>query len=359
MEIVPASFPCEPVAESIRMICSIWYMWSNMNKTRVGMIGAGARADAAHYPSLAEMDDVEMAAVCDLLEDRLNITAEKYGIEERFTDHKLMLKRVDLDAVYIVMSPALLDPLITYCLKQGKNTFIEKPPGIHVEETRKWSRLARENDCKTMVGFQRRFHPCVTQAKRIIEERGKILYCMAAFHKHGEWESCWDSLTNDVIHVLDLLRWMGGDVKKVHSVAGQLYSNIERHLNFYTATLEFERGGVGILSSNRTSGGRALYFEMHGKGISAYGNIPGIRGIDHYMVLKDNQPYQEAEIVMNEQIIGSDAPQTHIDGSFQMNRHFIDCIKENKQPLTNFGDAVKTMELVRGILSGPQLPPAF
>jgi len=62
---------------------------------------------------------------------------------------------------------------------------------------------------------------------------------------------------------------------------------------------------------------------------------------------------------MNEQIIGSDAPQTHIDGSFQMNRHFIDCIKENKQPLTNFGDAVKTMELVRGILSGPQLPPAF
>jgi len=220
-----------------------------MNKIKVGMIGAGARANSAHYPSLAEMDDVEMAAVCDLLEDRLNITAEKYGIEERFTDHKLMLKRVDLDAVYIVMSPALLDPLITYCLKQGKNTFIEKPPGIHVEETRKWSRLARENDCKTMVGFQRRFHPCVTQAKRIVEERGKILYCMAAFHKHGEWESYWDSLTNDVIHVLDLLRWMGGDVKKVHSVAGQLYSNIERHRVAWHRSLHGTKGQSALPGS--------------------------------------------------------------------------------------------------------------
>jgi len=330
-----------------------------MDKVKVGMIGAGARANASHYPSLAEMDDVEIVAVCDLLENRLNTTAEKYEIDERFMDYKLMLEKMDLDAVYAIMSPTLLDPIITYCLKLGKNVFVEKPPSIDLEETRKWSRLSNENDCKTMVGFQRRFHPCVTEAKRTVEERGKIMYCSAAFHKHGEWESYWDSLTNDVIHVLDLLRWMGGDVKKVHSLAGQLYSDIERHLNFFTATLEFERGGAGILTSNRTSGGRALYFEMHSKGISAYGNIPGIRGIDHYMILRDNQPYQEAEIVRNEQIVGSDAPQTHIDGSFQLNRHFIDCIKENRQPLTNFRDAVKTMEVVDEILSGPQLPPAF
>jgi virulence factor len=328
-----------------------------MDKVKVGMIGAGGRARYAHYPSLAEMCDVEMAAVCELKEDLLKTTAEKYGIKERFTDYKQMLKKVDLDAVYIIMNPSLLDPLVTYCLKQNKNIFVEKPPGTVPEETRKWAKLAQENNCKTMVGFQRRFHPCYKEAKKIVEERGKILYCMAAFHKHGEWQKYGDSLTYDVIHVVDLLRDMGGNVKKVRSLSGQLYNDIEGHLNFYTATLEFESGGVGLLNSNRTSGGRALYFEMHAKGISAYGNIPGIRGIDHYIILKDNQPYQEAEIVKNEQLIGSDAPLTHIDGSFQANRHFMDCIKEDRQPLTNFGDATKTMEAIDEILSGPQLPP--
>ncbi len=329
-----------------------------MDKVKVGMIGAGGRANAVHYPSLAEMRDVKIAAICDLHEGRLNSTAEKYGVEERFTDYKIMLKEMNLDAVYIIMSPTLLDPLVTYCLKRGKNIFIEKPPGTRVDETRKWAKLAQENDCKTMVGFQRRFHPCVTEAKRTMEERGKISYCIAAFHKYGEWKKYWDSLTYDVIHVVDLLRWMGGNVKKVRSLTGQLYSNIESHLNFYTAALEFESGGVGILNSNRTSGGRALYFEMHAKGISAYGNIPGIPDIDRLLIQKDNEPYEKASVIKNEQLIGDNAPRTHVDGSFQANRHFIDCIKEGRQPLTNFGDAVKTMEVIKEILSGPRLPPA-
>jgi virulence factor len=326
-----------------------------MDKIKIGMIGAGGRAQT-HYASLAEMSDAEMTAICDLNEERLKSTADKYGIRERYTDYRLMLKKMDFDAVYIIMQPTFLGPLVTYSLKRGKNVFVEKPPGTDVKETVKWAKIAKENGCKTAVGFQRRFHPCVVEAKRIVEERGRILYCMAAFHKYGEWKGDYDSLVNDVVHMVDLLRWMGGEVKKVRSLSGQLYGNIEDYLNFYTAVLEFESGGVGILTSNRTSGGRVLNFEMHSKGISAYGNIPGISGMDYYMVLKDNQPYQEAKTVKNEEIIGNDAPQTHLDGSFQIDRNFIDCIKEDKQPMTNFEDAAKTMQVIKKIQSGPRLP---
>jgi len=330
-----------------------------MEKVRVGMIGAGERANFAHYPSLAEMRDVEIAAICDLQEDRLNATAEKYQVEERYSDFKLMLRKIDLEAVYIIMNPTLLDPLVTYCLRQGKNVFIEKPPGIDLRETRKWAELAENKGCKTMVGFQRRFHPCVVEAKRTLEERGRILYCAASFHKYGEWKERTNSLTYDVIHVIDLLRWIGGDIKRVHSLTGQLYSNIEDHMNFYTAMLEFETGGLGILNSNRTSGGRALYFEMHAKGISAYGNIPGIPGVDSLLVQKDNEAYENAKFIKNEDLIGDNAPLTHIEGSFQANRHFIDCIKTDQIPITNFRDAVKTMQVVKEILSRPRFPSAF
>ena len=33
-------------------------------------------------------------------------------------------------------------------------------------------------------------------------------------------------------------------------------------------------------------------------------------------------------------------------GFWHENRHFIDCVKEGRQPLTNFADAAKSMELV-------------
>jgi len=331
-----------------------------MNKIKVGFIGAGSRANAAHYPSLAEMDDVEIAAICDLRKDRLKATADKYGVKNRFTDYKQMLKEVELDAVYIIMFPDLLDPIVTYCLEEGKNLFIEKPPGMDVEETRRWASLARKNNCKTMVGFQRRFHPCVVHAKKILEERGKILYCTVTFHKYGEWEGFIGkfggiSLVLDVIHVVDLLRWIGGEVKEVHSLTGQIFSDVEGHLNFYTGIFEFENGGVGILNSNRTSGGRVLRFEAHSKGISAYGDIPGILGVDKLMVLRDNQSYQTAEIIRNEDLIGEEVSKTRLDGTFQMNRYFINCIKRDEEPVVNFEDAVKTMEVIKKIQTGPRL----
>jgi len=353
------------------------------------MIGAGDRAQI-HYSSLAEMNDVEIAALCDLNEGKLNTTAERYQIKNKFTDYKLMLERMDLDGIYIIMQSYYLDPIVTYCLDQGKNVFIEKPPGIAAEQTQKWANLALKKNCKTMVGFQRRFHPISVKAKRIVEERSKILYCMASFHKHQlsspprQWmeiiqgrESSSqfptsysgysvrvvNQLLDDAIHAVDMLIWMGGEVRRVNSLLGQLYADPiyfdPLHINFWTAALEFRSGGVGFLNCNRTAGGRALYFEMHGKGISAYGNIPGIRNIDSCLIQSDDVPYEKAEMIRSEQLIDQDAPETHVDGSFQINRHFVDCIREDKLPEVNFGVAVKTMEAIDEIFMGRRLPPVF
>ena len=72
------------------------------------------------------------------------------------------------------------------------------------------------------------------------------------------------------------------------------------------------------------------------------------------MILKDNQPYQTAEIIRNEELIG-EAPKTHYDGTFQVNRNFIECIMRDEQPITNFEDAARTMEVIRAIQSGPRI----
>ena len=48
-------------------------------KVRIGFVGAGELATAMHYPSLAEMDDVELSAVCDVDEKRRREAASRFG----------------------------------------------------------------------------------------------------------------------------------------------------------------------------------------------------------------------------------------------------------------------------------------
>ena len=63
-------------------------------RSRVAMIGAGGMANRVHYPSLYELEDAEMVAVCDLDEERLRATADKYEIDGRYTDYKRMIEEI-------------------------------------------------------------------------------------------------------------------------------------------------------------------------------------------------------------------------------------------------------------------------
>lgn len=327
-----------------------------MDRVRVGMIGAGRMANAVHYPSLAEIGEAGIAAVCDLDVQRLKETSDRYGVGERFTDYTLMLDKVDLDAVYVIMAPHLLIELVLHCLGRGKHVFIEKPPGISLEQTRRMAEEARRNKCVAMVGFNRRYIPVAREGKGIVEERGPIIQCTATFHKNMLGRSLdWglvDYLTSDIIHALDALRWMGGEVKGVSSVVARFYSD---HVNSFNALLEFERGGVGFLNSNYAVGGRFHALEMHAEGVSAYVSLPLEVSRQEALIQRDGEPYEKAEVVRNTSLVGSE--ELHrCYGYLQENRHFIDCVREGRQPETSFEDAVKTMELVERILSGPRLP---
>ena len=311
-----------------------------MEKIRVGLIGAGGMANSVHYPSLAEFEDVEMVGLCDLVEKKLKATAEKFHIEHIFTDYKKMFDETKPDAVYILMPPHHVYDLVIECLNRKLHVFIEKPPGITTEQTRNMARLAEKNKCLTMVGFQRRFCPLLVTARKKVEERGPIIQCMAQFVKNTigagpYYNGAIDILTCDAIHAVDILRWLGGEVKKVSSDVGNFYAEYN---NAFNALLKFESGAVGFLFTNWAAGKRIFSVEMHAKGISAFAEPD-----DKTIIYKDNK--EEGEIFSTQEAANSKEMHKYA-GFFSENRHFIDCLKNGKQPLTNFADSVKTMELV-------------
>ena len=92
-------------------------------------IGAGGRATSAHYPALMRAGDkVELLAVCDLDEARLEAVADRFDVDRRYTDFREMLAEVDCDVVYAVMQPRHVADIAVEALESGRHLFIESRP---------------------------------------------------------------------------------------------------------------------------------------------------------------------------------------------------------------------------------------
>ena len=314
-----------------------------MSKVRVGMIGAGGMANSVHYPSLASFEDVQIAAICDLDAGRRNSTADKYGVERRYTDYRQMIEEIAPDAVYVIGNPDVMYPIWMDCLERGLNLYIEKPMGITIHQARALAHTAEKKGCITQVSFQRRSCPMVVQLREEFLKRGPITHAVCEFYKCNidPYLAARDHMMDDGVHAIDTLRWMcGGEVVVVESMTRRVGVP---DINFITALLQFDNGATGVLLNSWTSGRRIFRVEMHAPGICAEAEHEG-KG---YLYADGDT---QGIVYDTREVAGSDA--LFVYGGFQAkNREFIDAVKAGRQPSSCFADAVKTMEVAERILA--------
>jgi predicted dehydrogenase len=311
------------------------------DKVKVGVIGAGRLANKMHYPTLHEMPDVVLTAVCDLDERKREETAALYDIPHRFGDVREMFEGVDLDAVYIVTPPQSVFPLATEAFSRGKHVFMEKPPGMNAEETRRMAELAEANGCHSQVGFNRRFCPVLRAGREEALKRGAIESCAAAYNKNSkgkapEWNSG-DWLLIDGLHAIDTLIYLAASpVKKVTPFS---HRGPGGHLIRYAALMEFANGCVGTYTGNYNGGARWERFEVHAPGISSYIAAPG-----KTEVYTGPKPVAFTDM----ELTGSRDPRISY-GYVQESQHFVDVILGRREPEVTLRDAVGVMEIVEQI----------
>jgi len=316
---------------------------SEKSKVRVAMIGAGGMANNVHYPSLASFADVEIAAICDLDEQRLQKTADQYNIQGRYTNYRKMVAEVAPDAVYVIGPPHIMYDIWTWCLGEGLNLYIEKPMGITIHQARALAYLADQKRCITQVSFQRRSSPLVVQLRNECLKRGPIVHAECAFYKcePKPYLHARDHMMDDGVHAIDTLRWMcGGEVVNVASQCKRIGTP---DINFISALLEFDNGTTGVMLNSWTSGRRIFKVEMHAPGIcvEAEHEVKGVLYADGDT---------KGVVYDTKAVAGSD--QLYVYGGFQAkNREFIDAVKAGTQPSSNFADALKTMEVAEIILA--------
>jgi predicted dehydrogenase len=145
-------------------------------RIRIGMIGAGGRAQA-HLRRLKELStadspaNVEVAALADVDPAQMKNAAALIGTSpQRFADYRRLLDLKEIDAVFVSTPchwhaiPAL------HALAAGKHAFVEKPIGHTIHEGRRITDAAEKSGLVVQIGLQQRSGLHWQEAVRRIRE---------------------------------------------------------------------------------------------------------------------------------------------------------------------------------------------
>src|SRR5437899_2708492 len=97
-----------------------------MARARIALIGCGPRGLRGHAPGLTSTEEIELVAVCDVVEELARSAAAQLGVEPS-TDHRELLRRSNLDGVVIVTATRFHAAIARDAVRAGKHVLLEKP----------------------------------------------------------------------------------------------------------------------------------------------------------------------------------------------------------------------------------------
>ena len=201
-------------------------------KVRVGIIGCGGIANGKHFPGLASVPEVEMVAFCDIIVERAEAAAKKWGTEDAkfYENYKDLLADESIDVVH-VCTPNISHSFITVdALEAGKHVMCEKPMAINSAEALKMVEAAKRTGKKLAIGYQNRQRNDSLYLKDICDrgDLGEIYYAKAhairrrfvptwgVFLKEDEQGG--GPLIDIGTHALDLTLWTMNNYKPKYCV---------------------------------------------------------------------------------------------------------------------------------------------
>ncbi|QKK26290.1 Gfo/Idh/MocA family protein [Rhizobium hidalgonense] len=145
-------------------------------RLRIGVLGAGQIAQAAHFESCTKAANADLYAICDVAEDLRERMAITHGAEKTYDDYDKMLADPDLDAVIIATADAFHVPASIRALQAGKHVLCEKPVGVTVEECHELKAAVDTSGRVFQVGHMKRFDAGLQAAKSFIrDEMGEMV----------------------------------------------------------------------------------------------------------------------------------------------------------------------------------------
>jgi predicted dehydrogenase len=135
---------------------------------KAAIIGAGYIA-REHLDALRSLPGVRIAGICDLSPTLAEATAEEFGADSHWTDHRRMLAELQPDVVHVTTPPKSHVPLALDAIEAGAHVLIEKPIATEPADLVKLMSAARAQGKTIVEDYNYLFSPSVQQILALIE----------------------------------------------------------------------------------------------------------------------------------------------------------------------------------------------
>jgi predicted dehydrogenase len=226
---------------------------------QVAIVGLGGIGNT-HARCYQKNNKVKLVAVCDILKERADKAAAAYDCKAFYTVQDMLKSGLKLDAVSVCTAgkenggdhyvPTM------ELLKAGLPVLGEKPISNEISKAEEMVALARKKKIAYGVDLNHRFTPAAKQARQWMDagRLGEVnMIDMFMWINNPNETSPHFHMRALHPHSFDILRYFGGEVKKVHAFfkkgPGRVcWSNV--HVN-----LLFESGVIGHLMGSYDGGG--------------------------------------------------------------------------------------------------------
>ncbi|MTH53045.1 gfo/Idh/MocA family oxidoreductase [Bacillus mangrovi] len=328
-------------------------------KIRMGVVGCGSIARHRHLLEYASDEAVEITAVCDIVEERVNETASLYGAAA-YTNYEDLIASGKVYAVSVCTPNYLHAPVSIAALKAGLHVLCEKPMATSREDAEAMIAAAKESGKKLMIAHNQRFTSAHQKARKIIAsgEMGKIYSFRTAFGHPGpeawsidgkdSWffrkEEAFIGAMGDLgVHKTDLMRFLLGEefteVGAFVETSAKTFGDVDDNA---VCILKTASGILGTLTASWSYTGKEdnstiIYCE---NGIIRLEDDPQYSLIIQYSN-KETAKFELGQIQSNEE--GGQV-------SSGVMKYFINCIQEDQEPLVTGEEGMKSLEVILAAL---------
>ncbi|MCS6949793.1 MAG: Gfo/Idh/MocA family oxidoreductase [Armatimonadota bacterium] len=334
-------------------------------KVVLGFIGTGSRGQHLMRVAMAN-PDVEIAAVCDVMEQRLAQAVKMTGDRATaYRDFRRLLERKDLDAVFIITPDHWHCIMTILACEAGKDVYVEKPLGHNIAEGRAAVNAAKRFGRIVQHGTQQLSGRHYAEARELIRSGalGRITHvrcwnlwnetpngignppdsepppdidydlwlgpapkrpfnlnrCYAPGYWY-QWDYSGGHMLAWAIHHIDVVHWVLGRTapKMVVSVGGK-YALRDNRTTPDTQDALLDYGDLLVHISVHHANARPIEGSWYG--IAFYGTNGTLR-----LLREGFEVYPEGDRTRPLQREGSPLDEPHV-------RNFVDCVKSRTQPV--------------------------
>lgn len=316
------------------------------------LIGCGFFAQNQMH-AWTEIEGVEIVAICDRDQTRLNETGERFGITRRYTDATEMLAAERLDFVDIATTAPSHRPLVEMAAAHGLAVICQKPFALSMKDAVAMVEACQAAGRPLMVHENFRWQTPIQAVRRQIDlgRIGRPFFGRFSFRSGFDVFSGQPYLARgrrfiieDLgIHILDIARYVMGDATSIACRTDRINPGIQGE-DVATILLGHERGSSIVDCSYATK----LPVEPFPQTlVEVDGELGSLRLAEGYRLTVHGPGGTEDLDVSPTLLPWAQRPWHNIQESVRaIQQHWVDCLQSGQEPQTSGRDNLKTLQLV-------------